>query len=137
MEIGTYAALQNQKLLVPSHNSGYFTVEGHFFASCLLPLLQKIRVDEKWYLRTYPDVQIAIKDGVVPDCKSHYCRFGYYEHRMPYHITVDEAWYLGEYPDVRAAISTRLFASGQAHFDIDGFREGRIPYANFQLESMS
>ena len=135
MEVATYAGLLNQKILVPNSDTNYVRVERHFFIDCMLASLQNIRVDEQWYLRTYPDVQRAIRTGVVPDPKSHYCRFGFYEHRMPYRIVVDEQWYLGEYPDVRAAIASRQFSSGQAHFDMDGFREGRMPYPNFRLES--
>jgi hypothetical protein len=135
MEVGTYAGLLNQRIVVTSPDRDYIRVEKHFFIDCMLPSLQDIRVDEPWYLQTYPDVQRAIKMGVVPDPKSHYCRFGFYEHRMPYRIVIDESWYVAEYPDVRAAIASRQFSSGQAHFDMDGFREGRMPYPNFRLES--
>jgi hypothetical protein len=99
-----------------------------------LRILQKINVDEAWYIQAYPDVRDAIQKGIVPDAKSHYYRFGYFEHRMPYQIVVDEPWYQAQYPDVRAAIVGRHFASGQAHFDLLGFREGRFPYANFRLD---
>ena len=135
MEICTYATLLNRKILVPSSEANFTGVEKHFLTDCMFPLLQKIKIDEMWYLREYPDVQEAIKRGIVRDPKSHYCRFGFYEHRMPYRIVVDEPWYLIEYPDVRAAIANQLFASGQAHFELDGFREGRIPYPNFRLET--
>src|ERR1700733_14236047 len=134
MGIGTYAELINQRIVGPDTQTNYMKVDSHFFINCMLPILQKIRVDEAWYLRAYPDVQAAIQKGVVADPKSHYCRFGFYEHRMPYHIVVDEPWYLTEYPDVRTAIAGRHFASGQAHFDLLGFREGRFPYANFRLD---
>jgi hypothetical protein len=136
MEIGTYASLLNQKILVPSPEANFTFVEKHFLTDCMVLLLQSIRVDAQWYLREYPDVQEAITLGAVPDAKAHYCRFGFYEHRMPYRIVVDETWYLAEYADVRVAIAGRHFSSGQAHFDVDGFREGRIPYPNFQLETV-
>jgi hypothetical protein len=136
MDIGTYAALLNQKILVPSPEANYTFVEKHFLTNCMRLLLQNIKVDASWYLREYPDVQEAIERGAVPDPKAHYCCFGFYEHRMPYRIIVDEPWYLAEYPDVRVAIAGRHFSSGQAHFDADGFREGRIPYAKFQLETV-
>jgi hypothetical protein len=134
MEIGTYAGLINQTILVPSADPNYIQVEKHFLINCMFRVLQNIRVDESWYLRAYPDVHEAISKGIVPDPKSHYCSFGFYEHRMPYRIVIDEPWYLAEYSDVRAAIARRHFASGQAHFDLDGFREGRIPYPAFRLE---
>jgi hypothetical protein len=136
MEVGTYAGLLNQQIVVASPDTNYIRVEKHFFIDCMFQTLSDIKVDEPWYLQTYPDVQKAIKMGIVPDPKSHYCRFGFYEHRMPYRIVVDESWYVAEYPDVRAAIANRQVVSGQAHFDMDGFREGRIPYPNFRLESV-
>jgi hypothetical protein len=108
--------------------------EEAFFSNCLIPLLEKVKVDENWYLEAYPDVRDAIASGVVPNVRAHYARFGFYEHRMPYRILVDEAWYLAEYADVRAAIAKKHFETGQAHFEADGFREGRFPYPNFQIE---
>jgi hypothetical protein len=137
MEVSTYAGLLNQQIVVPSPDADYIRVEKHFFIDCMLPSLRDIKVDEPWYLQAYPDVQKAIRTGIVPDPKSHYCRYGFYEHRMPYRIIVDEPWYVAEYPDIRAAIASRQFASGQAHFDMDGFREGRMPYPNFRLESVN
>lgn len=114
MEVGTYAGLLNQQIVVPAPDTDYVRVEKHFFIDCMFASLRDIKVDEPWYLQTYPDVQRAIKMGIVPDPKSHYCRFGFYEHRMPYRIVVDEQWYIAEYPDVRAAIASRQFGSGQA-----------------------
>jgi hypothetical protein len=134
MEIGSYAELINKQILIPEQPAGYIRVEAHFFVDCILRILQKINVDEAWYIQAYPDVRDAIQKGIVPDAKSHYYRFGYFEHRMPYQIVVDEPWYQAQYPDVRAAIVGRHFASGQAHFDLLGFREGRFPYANFRLD---
>lgn len=134
MEIGSYAELINKRILVPEQPTGYIQVEAHFFIDCISGLLQNINVDEAWYIHAYPDVREAIQKGIVPDAKSHYYRFGYFEHRMPYHIAVDEPWYQAQYPDVRAAIVDRHFVSGQAHFDLQGYREGRVPYANFRLD---
>jgi hypothetical protein len=137
MDLGTYAGLLNQRIIIPSPKGNYIAVERHFLNSCLSPLLAKVKIDEKWYLEAYPDVQEAIASGVVPNVPAHYARFGFYEHRMPYRILVDEAWYVAEYADVRAAIAQNHFESGQAHFEADGFREGRIPYPNFQMELAS
>jgi hypothetical protein len=70
----------------------------------------------------------------VPGAKAHYCRYGYFENRMPRRIVIDEPWYLTEYPDVRAAVfEARSFESGQDHFNRIGYGEGRYPYPNFQL----
>jgi len=134
MEIPTYANLINRKLLLPSSKKPFLAVDEHFFAQLLKPLLEKIHVDEDWYLRTYSDVSAAIKKGVVATAKAHYCLYGFYEHRMPHCVLVDETWYLTEYPDVGEGVNAKHFASGQAHFELFGYREGRCPYQDFQLE---
>ena len=135
MEIPTYATLINRKLVVPSSKKPFVAVDEHFVAQLLMPRIEKIHVDDEWYLGAYPDIAAAIKRGVVPTSKSHYCQYGYYEHRMPHRILVDETWYLSEYPDVREAVVThKHFASGQDHFALLGYKEGRIPYRGFQLE---
>jgi hypothetical protein len=137
VELGTYATLLNQKIIIPSAKGNYVAVERHFLNECLAQTIKRIKFDEHWYLSTYPDVREAIASGTVSNAPTHYARFGYYEHRMPYRITVDEGWYVSEYPDVKAALAKQHFASGQAHFDADGFREGRIPYPNFKLDLAS
>ena len=135
MENATYADLLNQKIILPSSKGTYIGVERHFFANCLMPFLETIKLDEAWYLKMHPDVQEAIASGFVPNAKAHYVKFGFFEHRMPYRIAVDESWYTSQYPDVQDAIAKKVFTSGQAHFDAEGFREGRCPYPSFRLES--
>ncbi len=134
MEIPTYAALINRKLLLPSSKKPFLAVDEHFLAQLLKPRLEKIHVDEEWYLRTYPDVNAAIMNGVVPNAKAHYSQYGFYEHRMPHRVLVDESWYLNEYPDVGEGVNAKSFASGQDHFEIFGYKEGRYPYEAFELE---
>jgi hypothetical protein len=134
MEIPTYANLINRKLVMPSSQKPFLAVDEEFLAQLLKPRLEKIHVDEEWYLGTYSDVRAAIKSGVVPNAKAHYCQYGFYEHRMPHCVLVDENWYLTEYPDVREEVSAKHFASGQDHFDIFGYREGRQPCEAFELE---
>jgi hypothetical protein len=134
MEIPTYATLINRKLLVPSSKKPFLAVDEHFLGQLMKPRLEKIYVDEEWYLRTYPDVNAAIMSGVVPNAKAHYCQFGFYEHRMPHRVLVDESWYLNEYPDVGEGVNAKYFASGQDHFEIFGYKEGRYPYQAFELE---
>jgi hypothetical protein len=134
LDIPTYASLINRKLIVPSSKKPFLAVDEHFIAQLLMPGLEKIHVDEEWYLVAYPDVSAAIKRGVVPNAKAHYCQFGYYEHRMPHRVLVDEPWYLSEYPDVRDGVNAKHFASGQEHFELLGFKEGRVPYRGFELE---
>lgn len=133
MDIPNYASLINRKLIVPSSKKPFVAVDEHFLALLLMPHLERIDVDESWYLSTYADVGAAIERGVVPNAKAHYCKYGYFEHRMPQRILVDEAWYLVEYPDVRGGVDTKDFESGQDHFERLGYKEGRFPYRDFQL----
>ncbi len=137
MDIPPYASLINRKLIVPSSRKPFVAVDEHFVAQLLLPRLERIHVDESWYLTTYPDVGAAIARGVVPNAKAHYCHYGYYEHRMPHRIAVDEPWYLAEYPDVRGGVDAKDFASGQDHFERLGYKEGRYPYRGFALETVA
>jgi hypothetical protein len=61
MDLGTYAGLLNQRIIIPSAKGNYIAVERHFFNSYLSPLLAKVKIDEKWYLEAYPDVREAIE----------------------------------------------------------------------------
>jgi hypothetical protein len=133
MGIPTFAVLVNDKVVTRSDDPDHFSVEQHFFRTCMAGVLSVIDVDEAWYLAAHPDVGKALEDGVVPDCKTHFIRFGYYEHRMPRPIEVDEDWYRRVYPDIDNAVKRSAFASGQDHFNRFGYREGRMPYANFAL----
>jgi len=133
LKLPTFASLLNQKILLLSDSSDYVAVDQYFFRDCLRPLIDKIQLDERWYLQKYPDVRQAISKKIVSDAKDHFIRFGYFEHRLPYHIKVQEDWYLEQYPDIKKAIEEKDFKSGQEHFEIVGFREGRIPHPNFDL----
>ncbi len=134
MDIPSYASLINRKLIMPSTRKPFVGIDEHFMAQLLMPSLEMIRVDEAWYVEYYPDVRDAIAGGLVPGAKAHYCRYGYFENRMPRRIVIDEPWYLTEYPDVRAAVfDAKSFESGQDHFNRLGYGEGRYPYPNFQL----
>lgn len=135
LKLASFASLVNQKIVVLSSASDYVAVNTHFLQACLRPLIGRIRVDERWYVETYPDVQQAITKRIVKDARDHYERFGYFEHRLPYPIKVQESWYIEQYPDVKEAIERGAFASGQVHFELNGYREGRIPYPHFELES--
>jgi len=130
----TYATLMNKKLVVPSQKTSYIAVDRDHFASILAPHVERIHVDEDWYLEQAPDVRRAVERGEFRDAADHYVKVGYFEHRMPYLIEVDEAWYLQSYPDVGKAVQAGVFASGQAHFVELGYREGRFPYAGFKLK---
>jgi hypothetical protein len=130
-----YASLLNAKI-VEAKQDGSLLIDRHFFIFCMQPVLAKIKVDDDWYLRRYPDVQLAIDSHTVPNASAHYTRHGYFENRMPYRIEVDADWYLREYPDVRLAIEREEFTSAQDHFETVGFAEGRFPYPHFTLATV-
>jgi hypothetical protein len=133
----SYAALINRKILLPSQKVNYIGVEMHFLAQALKKEVEKIYVDENWYLDKYLDIGAAVKAGKVKSACEHYQLFGFYEHRMPYEILVDEAWYLEQYVDIKRAVDAQTYSSGQHHFEELGYKEGRIPFAHFSLKLQS
>jgi hypothetical protein len=133
LNVATYAALLERKIIVPSTSQPYLAIDQHFFFDHFAQTLLRIYFDETWYLTRYRDIREAVEKGVVADARHHYVRFGFYEHRLPYKIDIDAAWYLETYPDVKTAVEKRHYTSGQAHFEAAGFREGRLPYPNFTL----
>ncbi len=130
----SYAALINKRILIPSQKVNYIGVEMHFLSQALRAYVQKIYVDEEWYLTRYPDIVAALKAGTITDAWEHYQLYGFYEHRMPHEILVDERWYLDQYADIRKAVDAQVYQSGQHHFEELGYKEGRIPYAHFSLK---
>lgn len=135
MPVETYATLLNLRKVLPSIKSNYVAVDRDFWVSVLKPSICEIAFDSDWYLRRYPDVADAIRNGILASALEHYCHSGYFEHRMPYRIEVDSKWYLSEYPDVQLALTRNIFSSAQDHFEQIGYQEGRHPYAGFALRS--
>jgi hypothetical protein len=132
MSYDTYATLLNKKLVVPSQKTAYVAVDRQHFGRILQPHIERIKLDEAWYLTRYPDVREGIERGDFSSASEHYIKVGYYEHRMPRDIVVDEDWYLEQYSDVRDAVAKNVFTSAQAHFATAGFKEGRFPHADFR-----
>ena len=89
--------------------------------------LRGVAVDEKWYLKEYPDVGDAIKDGQFKSAKHHFVENGYFEGRRPHQFEVDEEWYLVTYPDVADGVEAGQITSAREHFVSDGYAEGRLP----------
>jgi hypothetical protein len=135
--VDSYSTLVNQKLLVPSDVSSGFIADRQFVLALMAPMIERIAVDEDWYLANNPDVRKAISQGFVTSGRDHYVWHGYYEHRLPYRIKVDEKWYVSVYPDVKDAIQHKHVNSAQAHFETSGYREGRLPYADFRLRILN
>ena len=98
------------------------------FVAILRQMIQGIKVDEAWYIRSYEDIGKAVKDGDVVSAKQHFVNDGYFEGRLPFPIPVDERWYLSRHPDVAESIRQGTVESAQEHFEKDGYREGRLPF---------
>lgn len=133
MTTPSYAALLNEREVIPPGTEPYFGVRNYVFQDFMRDRLEKIPFDPPWYLLAYPDVAEAITNGQVADAQTHFVMFGYYEHRMPRPIEVDADWYCKAYPDVEKAVQRGHFASPQDHFNQYGYREGRLPHAQFSL----
>jgi len=129
----SYATLINLKLLIPSPRTQYVAVDRDHLIDFMKPALQRIYVDEAWYLRAHPDVAEGVARGVVAGAKEHYVSAGYYEHRMPYEIEVDGDWYLAQYLDVQEAVKSGEIETARHHFYAAGFKEGRLPAPGFTL----
>lgn len=82
-------------------------------------------VDERWYLKRYPDVAGAIRKGAVKSASAHYFLTGIHEGRVPYEIGIDSTAYLAKHRDVAEAVSQGTYRSGRDHFLTSGFAEGR------------
>lgn len=97
------------------------------FESLLRKLLHAVEIDEEWYRGNYPDVDQAIRDGVVKTAREHFIASGYFEGRVPCEIEVDEEWYFKAYPDIAEAAKAGQIASAKQHFLAFGYAEGRLP----------
>lgn len=82
-------------------------------------------VDERWYVKRYPDVAGAIRKGAVKSAQEHYFTAGIFEGRVPYEIGINSTAYLAKHQDVAAAVSQGTYRSGRDHFLTSGFAEGR------------
>ncbi|MFC7607704.1 hypothetical protein [Teichococcus aestuarii] len=79
--------------------------------------------DEQYYLRTNPDVLLAITSGHFNSAYEHFQQFGQFEMRAP-NVMFDAASYLLNNPDVLAAVSQGLIPSAWYHFVNFGVKEG-------------
>ena len=99
------------------------------FCAILRAAFEGLAFDADWYIATYPDVALAITEGVVPDAVTHFVRFGYFEGRRPRSFDVDQRWYEEAYEDVADAIRSGVVSDARAHFNSNGYFEPRAPTA--------
>jgi len=90
-------------------------------------VLECVPFDEAGYLSANPDVKQSIERGEVLSAQEHFCRYGYFEHRMGGTPKVDEPWYLATNPDVADAIRTGSVTSARDHYTRWGAAEWRAP----------
>jgi hypothetical protein len=95
--------------------------------------LENVQLDERYYLRSYPDVVEAMEKGKFASPQHHYVEFGYFEDRMPFKIEVDEDFYFRTNPDIEAVVNGGLIPSAQVHFERHGYKEGRLPSEGWSL----
>jgi hypothetical protein len=125
----SFANLLKKSGLSPDQLHGVVEIEAEKVISMIKLLLRGVHVDEKWYRKTYDDVDAAIKNGLYDSSKHHFVEDGYFEGRRPGPVRVDEAWYVATYPDVAEGIELGEIQSAQEHFDEHGYQEGRLPAA--------
>ena len=87
------------------------------------------------YLNANRDILDAAKLGRVPDPRSHYVDFGFFEGRRGATPAVDETWYRRNYSDISAAIRSGTITSGSDHFDQIGAEEFRAPSAGYVADT--
>lgn len=97
------------------------------FEKLLRKLLHAVEIDEEWYRSAYPDVDQAIREGVVKTAREHFVTSGYFEGRLPCEVEVDEDWYFKAYPDIAEAAKAGEVSSAKQHFLSFGYAEGRLP----------
>jgi hypothetical protein len=93
--------------------------------------LSEVRVDEEFYIASYPDVVRLLAEGRYCSVSDHYVRTGFFECKLPSHIAVDADYYLEINPDVKLALQNGQVESAQAHFERSGWKEGRAPSPGF------
>lgn len=113
-----------------------FEISRPFLIRLLRPMFERLRFEPEWYQSAYPDINAAYRAGSLTDLKSHYCEFGFFEHRLPCFVGVDETFYVGEYPDIGTAVAEGRVASAQWHFETFGFREGRLPSRGWRFADL-
>jgi len=113
--------------------TGAVSLNLDFFRVLIRLALEHVRVDDRYYLRSYPDVGEAMENGLFTDPRHHYVEFGYFEDRLPFRIDVDEEFYFRSNPDIKASVTAGLVPSAQVHFERHGYKEGRLPREGWSL----
>jgi hypothetical protein len=113
--------------------SGDVSIQTGLFRDLFRIALECVPVDERYYLRTYPDVREAMEDGLFTSPRHHFIEFGYFEDRLPFRIEVDEDYYFRSNPDIKESVNSGFIPSAQVHFERYGYKEGRLPREGWSL----
>jgi hypothetical protein len=128
-----FSAIKRDNHLVWPLNSGDISIQTLLFRDLLRIALERVLVDERYYLRTYPDVGEAMAGGLFTSPRHHYIEFGYFEDRLPFRIEVDEEFYFRSNPDIKDGVTSGFIPSAQVHFERYGYKEGRLPREGWSL----
>jgi hypothetical protein len=132
----SFAQLVFENQIAGAGDAVRFEISRAFLVRLLRPMFDALRFDPQWYQSAYPDIAAACQAGALTDLRTHYCEFGYFEHRLPCFVPVDESFYVGEYPDIGIAVAEGRIASAQWHFESFGFREGRLPSRGWRFANL-
>jgi hypothetical protein len=125
--IPPFEILKQKVRVVMGNGKGRVDMKYGDFMEVIKLMLRAVDVNEHWYLNQYPDVAVAIKEGVYKSAKHHFVEEGYFEGRVPYEFGVDENWYKTQYPDIAASLQSGSLRSPKEHFLSHGYKEGRLP----------
>ena len=127
--VPSFSSLNQNLVFGSDDNKPFVKMSYENFENLLRKLLHAVQIDEEWYRRNYPDVDQAIREGIVQNARDHFVDSGYFEGRLPCEIDVDEDWYFTTYPDIAEAVKSGQVDSAKAHFMAFGYAEGRLPTA--------
>jgi hypothetical protein len=116
-----------RKATASSSGLSTLAVPQQLFEFLISRTLGSLTFDEAGYLSANPDVRQSVERGEVVSAKEHFCRYGYFEHRVGGTPNFDEAWYLATNPDVEDAIKKGEVESAQEHYTKWGAAEWRAP----------
>jgi hypothetical protein len=128
-----FSTIRNENGVVWPFQPGTISIDAGLFGDLLRIALDRVEIDERYYLRSYPDVGEALENGLFSSAQHHYTEFGYFEGRLPFRIEVDEEFYFRANPDIRESVRGGLIPSAQVHFERFGYKEGRLPRDGWTL----
>lgn len=129
-----YARLKHNLSFENQNKGNFVTLPTEVFREILSAAIYSTPYfDERFYLAQRPDVDAAIKKGILKSGRQHFAGTGYFEDLLPSQIHVDEEFYLKNNPDLILAFKSGRLASLHEHFLTNGYKEGRLPFMTFSI----